>query len=421
VVVVVAVGVTAQSDLQCAGLNSCSAHGQCRNGVCVCHSGFGGADCSKRTDNCPNHCHGHGKCLNGLCDCYLGFAGRTCNLVAEACPDNCTGHGMCHNGQCVCLPSFWTGAACDVEIYNCPDSLNNCSGRGECGPSDWENDNSPWVCSCEAGFCGASCDEVCSRCPQNCSGHGICKGGVCDCNSGFAGPACDNVAAVSTCPNNCSGQGTCRMGNNSVLRCHCEDCYSGSDCSKSTVFCPGNCSSHGTCGCDGKCYCRPGYTGLACQSILPTCATLGFCSGNGNCVNGTCKCTPGFAGKSCDLACHTGGDGDVGCHAPKHGRCMTNNNGNATCVCKPEFEGIGCQDEATDGFLDSYLAGWNPIGTVVLAMTTIVVSLFLGSFLYNYYKGQRGMNAVPGIGNMRSTVKGTDYDESLIARNQANY
>jgi len=213
------------------------------------------------------------------------------------------------------------------------------------------------------------------------------------------------------------------MGNSSTLRCHCKDCFSGPDCSKSSVFCPGNCSQQGTCGCDGKCYCRPGFSGPACEIVQPTCAEFQYCSGNGVCsTNGTCKCNPGYAGTTCNLACHTGGVGTVGCGAPKHGKCMLSGPDNATCACKPEWEGIGCQTAVTEGFLDEYMNGWNPIGTVVLAVAAIVVAMFVGAFLFNQAQGKRGVNAVPGISNMRSQVKGSDYDQSLIEdRNASNY
>jgi len=408
-------------DVDCAGLNGCSGHGQCRDSACVCHSGWGGDNCAASTTNCSSHCHGHGLCLNGLCQCNPGFAGPDCALVAEACPGNCSGHGMCHNGQCVCLPGYWEGEACDVEIYNCPDNLNNCTGRGECGPSDWETEGAPWVCTCEEGFCGDSCDQVCGGCPKNCSGQGTCTGGACVCGAGFGGPACDRVAAIHTCPNNCTGQGICARGNGSTYSCQCFDCFSGPDCSNSSVFCPGGCSSQGHCGCDGKCYCRPGFTGIACEIVQSTCAEFGFCSGNGVCRNSTCKCNPGFAGPRCDLACHTGGSGDVGCHAPRRGRCVAVND-TVSCVCKPEYEGIGCENNATSGLFDEYVNGWNPIGTIVLGVAAIVVCAFVSLFVVNYAFGKRGVNAVPGISGMRSTVKGDDYHQSLNEpRSESNY
>ncbi|UYV81252.1 ITGB1, partial [Cordylochernes scorpioides] len=52
--------------------------------------------------------------------------------------------------------------------------------------------------------------------------------------------------------------------------------------------------SRGSC-CDGRCHCKPGYTGPACECALDTslCKAPGddrLCSGNGNCICGKCRC-----------------------------------------------------------------------------------------------------------------------------------
>lgn len=382
---------------------------QCVDDACACYEGFGGADCGKSTLGCPTNCLGHGRCLDGLCECYAGFGGADCGLVTGTCPLNCTGHGMCHNGRCVCLPGFWEGDACDEEVYRCPVELNNCTGRGECGPVDWEDERSDWACTCDAGFCGRACDRVCGDCPQNCSGHGLCRDGACGCDEGFGGAACDRVAPIATCPNNCTGNGLCAKGNGSAFRCVCQDCYGGADCAKASVFCPGNCSGRGQCGCDGRCNCWPGFDGAACEVDRPTCAAARFCSGNGACsANGTCRCDPGYAGAACDLACDTGGVGAVGCGAPRRGRCVESpaGSGNASCACKPEFDGAGCHLNTTSGLFDEYVAGWNPIGTVVLSVAALVVLMFGGTLAYNYSQGKRGVNAMPGVSDLRTKIKG---------------
>ena len=49
----------------------CGYHGDCVEGLCYCHAGFAGADCSVR--NCPADCSGNGECLphaNFSCACY---------------------------------------------------------------------------------------------------------------------------------------------------------------------------------------------------------------------------------------------------------------------------------------------------------------------------------------------------------------
>jgi len=64
--------------------------------------------------------------------------------------------------------------------------------------------------------------------------------------------------------------------------------------------------------------------------------------------------------------------------------------------------------------------GWNPIGTVVLGMVGVAIVVFFGGFGFNYFKGKRGINAVPGVQSMRSKVKGADYEQSHLEGNQRN-
>lgn len=45
--------------------------------------------------------------------------------------------------------------------------------------------------------------------------------------------------------------------------------------------CPSNCTENGLCVFPGVCICKDGWSGASCD--FPTCATLDFCSGNGEC------------------------------------------------------------------------------------------------------------------------------------------
>ena len=47
---------------------------------------------------------------------------------------------------------------------------------------------------------GESCNQM--RCPDDCSGRGLCHEGRCHCDLGYFGEAC----AQLLCPNSCSGQ-----------------------------------------------------------------------------------------------------------------------------------------------------------------------------------------------------------------------
>jgi len=405
--------------------DGCSGHGQCRTNGCVCHAGYGGHNCASLTTNCPDHCKGHGQCLDGECTCDKGYKGVDCGLVDStySCTNNCSGHGFCDlsndDPTCVCMPSFWSGEACDIEQSRCPVELNNCTGHGICGPSNPLESSSEWVCACEAGFCGDACNRACPACPNNCTGHGICQGSTCSCDLGFAGDDCTLVVAIPDCPNNCSGHGRCREVSPGTYGCDCETGYEGASCVFVDGVCPGNCSGKGECLPGGSCACIPGYNGTACQIALGTCAASNNCSANGMCVNGACRCYPGFSGSDCSLACHTGGIGDIGCNADLgHGVCL-----NGTCVCKEgEWQGVGCEERVHSDTLSQITSSNNPIGIIVLSIVGAAALLLLAGAAYNYTKkGKRGLNAVPGMDRIRSSMKGDDYEAAPENRYASNY
>ncbi|XP_013186565.1 integrin beta-PS [Amyelois transitella] len=165
--------------------------------------------------------------------------------------------------------------------------------------------------------------------PDVCSGQGISACGVCLCNAGRFGKSCECSAEAGVSleqergcrPTNassgplCSGRGTCICG-----VCECEKMedptkvISGPFCECDNFTCDMNkgllCSGaeHGECVC-GKCACRPGYAGAACQCPLSTKACVSpendeICSGNGVCECGQCVChvkdNRHYSGKFCE-------------------------------------------------------------------------------------------------------------------------
>ena len=92
-------------------------------------------------------------------------------------------------------------------------------------------------------------------CPKDCSGHGVCAGGICSCSPGWKGVDC---ATKSFCPNNCSGHGTCVQS-----QCACGPGWSGDDCNIQ-INCANNCSGHGVC-VNMQCCCENGWTGNDCS------------------------------------------------------------------------------------------------------------------------------------------------------------
>ena len=88
--------------------HSCSGHGACVLGTCVCDKFYSGPDCAARAEPRCDHpagCSEHGRCVNGLCVCEPGFTGSACDRAVE-CPYGCRGRGTCHRGSCFCDPGF---------------------------------------------------------------------------------------------------------------------------------------------------------------------------------------------------------------------------------------------------------------------------------------------------------------------------
>lgn len=213
-----------------------------------------------------------------------------------------------------------------------------CAGRGVCD----ENDG---TCSCF----NTNGDEYASS-----NGYGV-AGTRGDCGYVLS----STLTSVSSCPGviQCSGHGVC---DTQSYRCYCSEGWSGGDCSERV--CPMGRSwfsypskdnvahfNYATCGdmgvCDkttGKCQCRPGFYGEACEYMACGGGVENPCSGHGTCMsmaqlalwsnkNGDstlytygsdpnnpktwdydrvhgCKCDEGFSGYDCSLIDCVSGD-----------------------------------------------------------------------------------------------------------------
>jgi len=125
-------------------------------GFCVCAAvllcllGCADGDCSMQ-----NYCNGHGTCINStsVCSCYEGWGAAT-DITFYSAPD-CSSR-TCPSGRAWAdIPSSSTTAHAYAE----------CSNRGVC-------DRSSGLCACFDGFTGAACQR--NKCPNDCSGHGLC-------------------------------------------------------------------------------------------------------------------------------------------------------------------------------------------------------------------------------------------------------
>ena len=172
---------------------------------------------------------------------------------------------------------------------------------------------------------GESCNQM--RCPDDCSGRGLCHEGRCHCDLGYFGEAC----AQLLCPNSCSGQvnpqpkpepaltrtRTLTRTRNPTINpkpepepepptpnqgrclpdgsCACYDGYTRFDCSEKR--CPFDCAGHPRA--------HPAND-RALNASVPSVAGL---EPHGLCVNGSCVCSSGWGGADCSEMVCPGADG----------------------------------------------------------------------------------------------------------------
>lgn len=140
----------------------CGAHGEFKDGMCVCEPGWKGQGCKE--PSCPNDCTGHGICTftapdsPAECKCEVGWRGGACDIAVtlKQCPNDCSGNGLCMDGQCACGDS-WTGPDCSTRV-------------------------------CTGMFLGPRCDMP--ACPNDCDGKGLCMHGECACWQDWLGKDC---------------------------------------------------------------------------------------------------------------------------------------------------------------------------------------------------------------------------------------
>jgi hypothetical protein len=203
-------------------------------------------------------------------------------------------------------------------------------------------------------------------CPDDCSNHGDCVGGVyCNCSGLWRGEncgqgGCDDCVENSECIEgfcvcefgyyeddglclkaNCDNVNNCTSPANGQCRgpddCLCNPGFIGADCSISAI-CSDDCSGHGACTDGGQCICDPNWGGERCG--VPTCEDFQGCLGNGNCTNeGTCVCDAEWTGPNCAIAiCFNMTDRNKTVCSGR-GRCVKPNR----CLCDKGYIGMNCE------------------------------------------------------------------------------
>ncbi len=287
----VAFGNAAQRDMVCSA--------QCPTGYAIC-GGSSGDPCAGVT------CSGHGACSGGACMCAPQYAGPSCDRCAPG-----------YTGYPTCSMDCGAQTNCGGRCVDTASDAANCGGCGRTCVTGQVCSGGRCMLSCAAGLvpCGSSCLDT----SGTCSTGNPCETGRPACSSGT--PRCTSAGARSAgtpCAGGvCNGSGTCvpcaegaacATGNpceNGRVTCAsgASRCVAGGSLPAGTA-CPGGvCDGSGRCNpcsaggaCDTGDPCRSGMT--ACGTGTPTCVPAtsrpdGTSCGTGRvCQGGTCATVP---------------------------------------------------------------------------------------------------------------------------------
>lgn len=190
---------------------------------------------------------------------------------------------------------------------------------------------------------------VCESCVVKddgfCGMGGVCNetSGKCDCYDQYKGKKCEAFGSCNDFGWPCFGDGECDR-ESGICRCNLPwadklclglfgcfedggECQNGGTCADDAVFC--------------ECPADPGITGMACEKFLD-CHVNGCLNGGVCALNGKCACRPPFTGVNCGLVDET--QEDLLCNEDSDCMNGTCNNRTRTCDCEdPNSFGSLCQ------------------------------------------------------------------------------
>ncbi|OQS02340.1 hypothetical protein THRCLA_05277 [Thraustotheca clavata] len=244
---------------------------------------------------------------------YNAVGGDMCNQL-----NDCNGHGFCNTQTKVCTCQAGWGAPNEISLFKAPDCsqrtcpvglswssvptsastahdvLAECSDMGICNPQTGE-------CQCFDGFNGAACERA--GCPNDCSGHGICR------SMRYLATYL-NALPLSTLSNSYYGlQSTTTWDQDRIFGCICDSTWSvglgagqtqvpqwfGADCS--LLHCPSNNDplfGVTDTDCNGVQAAGGFGTGVVGNLCHVECSNRGICDYS----TGLCSCFDGFIGRN---------------------------------------------------------------------------------------------------------------------------